>query len=74
MASFDVLKSTDNVQQNFQREINKGFLFTIGWSGRLLFFVLVLAPQRRCCLCNELTPTDGEAPLATGFYNLQLTI
>ncbi len=45
MASFAVLKSnlslhwdvkyTDNVQHNFQRENNKGLLFTMSWSGPL---------------------------------------
>jgi hypothetical protein len=80
MASLAVLKSNSvcvemlNIQQNFRRENNKGLLFTMDWSGRLLFFVLVLAPHRRCCLCNEVTPTEGKALLATGFYNLQSAI
>ncbi len=84
MASFDVLKSnlslyldveyTENVQQDFRRENNKGLLFTISWSGQLLFLFFVHAPHGRCCLRNEGTPTEEEPPLATGFYNLRFTI
>ncbi len=46
------------------------------WAGVVSFCSLffVLAPHRRCCLCNEVRPTEGEAPLATGFYNLKSTI
>jgi hypothetical protein len=46
----------------------------MGWSGWLWFFVLVLAPHRRYCLCNEVMLTEKEASLATGFYNLQPTL
>jgi hypothetical protein len=65
---------TDNVQQIFWRENDKCSLFTRGWSGQLLFLFFVLAPHRRCCLCNEVTPSEGASPLAAGFYNLQLII
>jgi hypothetical protein len=51
---------TGIVQQIFWEEINK--------------WLFVLASHRRCCLCNEVTPTEEAAPLATGFYNLQPTI
>jgi hypothetical protein len=56
----------DNAQQIFWWENNKCLL----WAGvgQLLFFVL--APHRRWCLCNEVTPTEVAASLATGFYNL----
>jgi hypothetical protein len=39
-------------------------------------FVLVLVhdSHRRCCLWNEVTPTEGVHHLATGFYNLQFTM
>jgi hypothetical protein len=52
-----------------------GLLFTMSWSG-VVGFVLVLEHEshRRCCLWNEVTPTGGVHPLATGFYNLQFTI
>jgi hypothetical protein len=62
------------VQQNFRRENNKGLLFTMGWSGQHWFFAFLLAPHRRGSFCNEVTLTEGEDPLATGFYNLQSTI
>ncbi len=72
LSLYQDVKNTDDVQQNFRRENIKGLLFTMGWSGRRLFFVL--APHRRYCLCNEVTLTEGEAPLATVFYNLQSPI
>ncbi len=44
--------------------------------GFVLVIVLVLVhySHRRCFLWNEVTPTEGVPPLATGFYNLQFTI
>ena len=65
---------TDNAQEIFWRENGKCLLFTMGWSGRLLFLFLIHAPHRRCCLCNEVTPTEEAAPLAKGFYYLRPTI
>jgi hypothetical protein len=65
---------TDNAQQIFWRENDKCLLFTMGWSGRLQSLFFVLAHHRRCCLGNEVTPTEEAAPLVTGFYNLQPTI
>jgi hypothetical protein len=47
----------------------KGLLFTMGWSSRLLFLFFVHAPHGRCFLCNEVTTTEREAPLSTGFYS-----
>jgi len=64
---------TDNAQQIFWQENDKCLLFTMGWSGRLLFFVICSPSSRemlRCCLCNEVMPTEEAAPLTTGFYNL----
>ncbi len=37
-------------------------------------FLFRFVSHRRCCLCNEVTPTEKVLPLATGFYNLQFTI
>jgi hypothetical protein len=64
----------DNAHQIFWLENNKCLLFSTGWSVWLLFLFFVLAPNRRCCLCNEVTPTEEASPLSTGFYNLQLAI
>ncbi len=64
----------NNVQHIFWWENDKCLLFTTGWSGLLLFLFFVLAPHRRCCLCNEVTPTEEASLLSTGFYNLQLAI
>jgi hypothetical protein len=63
------------LQQYFRLENNKGLLFTMSWSG-VVGFVLVLDHEshRRCCLWNEVAPTEGVHPLATAFYNLQFTI
>ncbi len=68
------VKYADNVQHYFQREHNKGLLFTMSWSGRLWSCSCSRLSQESC-LWNEVTPTEGvPPPLATGFYNLQLTI
>ncbi len=39
----------------------------MGWSGRLLFLFFLHAPHRRCCLCNEVTPTEGASPFPLAF-------
>jgi hypothetical protein len=46
------------------------------WAGVVGFCSLffVVAPHRRCCLFNEVTPTEKAALLVMGFYNLQPTI
>jgi hypothetical protein len=65
---------TDNAQQIFSgKTINP---YCSLWAGVVGFcsWFFVLAPHRRCCLCNEVTPTEEAAPLVMGFYNLQFTI
>ena len=43
------------------------------WAGVVGFFLaLDHDSRRRCCLWNEVTPTKGVPPLATGFYNAGL--
>jgi hypothetical protein len=62
----------DKAQQISWRKKDKWLLFTTGWSSRLLFLFFFLAPHRRCCLCNEVTPTEETSPLATGFITSSL--
>ncbi len=49
---------------------------TVHYQAEWSAFVLVLDhdSHRRCCLWNEVTPTEGVPPLDTGFFNLQFTI
>ena len=63
---------TVNAKQIFWQENEEYLLFTMGWRGRLLFFLHT--PHRRCCLCNEVMPTEVASNLPTGFYDLQPTM
>ena len=83
MASFDVLKSSLSLYYDIDIQTMRSTIFggkttkayySI-WAGVVGFCsFLVLAPHRRYCLSNEVMPTEREAPLATGFYNLQPTL
>ena len=61
---------TVNAKLIFWQENEEYLLFTMGWRGRLLFFLHT--PHRRCCLCNDVTPTEKNFPSCPHFYSLQL--
>jgi hypothetical protein len=50
--------------------MKNSLLFTMDWSDQLL--VLILVPHRRCCLCNDVTPTEKDSPSRARFYGLLL--
>jgi hypothetical protein len=56
--------------RSYGGKMKNSILFTMDWSDQLL--VLVFVSHKRCCLCNDVRPTEKDLPSYTRFNSPQL--